>query len=198
MSVTRQEIAQNHTLEQLMREFSREDVLDIWKTLPAPEPEELNGEYAGQVHDGGDLELRKLRDAFFHDEASERGFWVGKTYATKADGTGEGYNSWRRSGGHVNRHLRFATEIAPSHLDGRPALIMYYGRFNNYAGDLELIDEIRRLDDGAYLGIYTANETVAGFSMVKPGNTRSEPDIFGLSGPVGPWVGVDDPELEAL
>jgi hypothetical protein len=75
---------------------------------------------------------------------------------------------------------------------------MYYGRFNNYAGDVELIDEIRRLDDGAYLGIYTANETVLGFSTVKLGNTRSEPDIFGLSGPVGPWVGVDDPGLEVL
>ncbi len=197
VSVTQQRVAQHYTVEQLMREFSREEVLDIWKTLPAPEPEELDGEYAGHVHDGGDLELRKLRNAFFYDEESDLGSWVGKAYAPKADGMGEGYNSWRRPGGIVNRYLRFATEIGPSHLDGRPSLIMHYARFDNYSGSMDLIDEIRRLDVGAYLGIYTATEAVPGFSIIKPGNTRSEPDLFGLTGPIGPWVGVDDPELEA-
>ncbi len=196
MSVTQQKIAQNYTIEQLMREFSREEVLDIWKTLPAPEPEELSGEYAGHVHDGGDLELRKLRDAFFYDEESELGSWIGKAYASKTDGTGEGYNSWGRPGGIVTRYLRFATEIGLSHLDGRASLIMYYGRFNNYSGNMDLIDEIRRLDDGAYLGIYTATEAISGFSIIRPGNKRSEPDVFGLTGPIGPWVGVDEPELE--
>lgn len=46
-----------------------------------------------------------------------------------------------------------------------------------------LIDEIRKLTDGVYLGVDTA-----GLADCK----RSEPGHFVLMGSVGQWVGVDD------
>lgn len=182
------------TVQRVMHELSREQAIELWTTLPAPEPDEMNGEYTGHVHDGGDDAVRQAKHKFFF--ASKVGFWLGKAYRTGADGKGEGYNCFRQPDGTVNRFRRFALELGPSALDGRPALIMYYRAFNNMAGDMDLIDDIRRLDDGAYLCIYTGTKDVPGFATLKPGARRTEPELFALTGPTGAWVGVDDADLE--
>jgi hypothetical protein len=188
--------AEKYALDHVMREMSREAALELWKTLPAPAQDEVHGEYTGHVHDGGDLAVREAKNAFFF--ASPCGYWLGKAYKPGSNGErGEGYNIFREPDGAVRRYRRFATEIGPSILDGRPALIMYYSAFSNYAGEMDLIDEIRRLDDGVYLCVYTGTKTVAGFSTVLPGQARSEPELFALTAPVGPWVGPDDPQKEA-
>ena len=46
-----------------------------------------------------------------------------------------------------------------------------------------LVDEIRKLTDGVYLGVGTAD---------LPDGSRTEPGHFVLMGPVSQWVGVDD------
>jgi hypothetical protein len=182
------------SVEQIMHEMSREAALELWRSLPAPAADEVHGEYTGHVHDGGDIAVRKAKTAFFYESVC--GFWLGKAYKPGIDGPGEGYNFFREADGSVRRYRRFATEIGPSLLDGRPCLIMYYRAFQNYAGEMDLVDEIRRLDDGAYLCVYTGTEAVPGFSTMKPGQARTEPDLFALTGPVGPWVGVDDLKAE--
>jgi len=191
--------AEQDSLDHVMREMSREAALELWKTLPAPAPDEVHGEYTGHVHDGGDLAVREAKNAFFFD--SPCGYWLGKAYkpgtGDEDGGRGEGYNIFREADGAVRRYRRFATEIGPSILAGRPALIMYYSAFRNYAGEMDLIDEIRRLDDGVYLCVYTGTESVEGFSTVLPGRARSEPELFALTAPVKPWVGPDDPHKEA-
>lgn len=183
------------SVDQIMHEMSREAALELWRTLAAPAPSEVHGEYTGHVHDGGDEAVREAKTEFFYH--SPCGFWLGKAYQPGVGGgKGEGYNFFREADGTVRRYRRFATEIGPSILDGRPALIMYYGAFQNYAGEMDLVDEIRRLDDGVYLCVYTGTEAVPGFSTKKPGQARTEPELFALTGPVGPWVGVDDAERE--
>lgn len=185
-----------YSMDQLMHKMSREEVLALFSTLRAPGPQELQGEYAGHTFDGGDSELRAKRNAFFFDENSARGAWVGKGYTSNERGEGEGHNIFKRGSGAIVRNYRFRTEIAKSPFDGQPSLMMYYSAFDTDLGDIDLLDEIRRLSHGQYLGIYSATMDIEGFSLLKPGNERSEIDIFGLSGPTGPWVGVDDIHLE--
>ncbi|HIF09598.1 MAG TPA: hypothetical protein EYQ81_06960, partial [Sneathiellales bacterium] len=152
-------------LEQIMRKMSREAALELWKSLPAPEPNEIDGEYTGHVHDGGDRAVRDAKTKFFYE--SPCGYWLGKAYKPGRGGQGEGYNYFRETDGSVRRYRRFATEIGRSTLDGRPSLIMYYRAFHNYAGDMDLVDEIRRVDDGVYLCLYTGTEAVVGFSTMR-------------------------------
>lgn len=190
MSVTQEKWSVDH----IMHDMSREAALDLWKSLPAPTPGELNGEYTGYVHDGGDAAVREAKTTFFYH--SPCGFWLGKAYKPGGGGNGEGYNFFRDANGVVLRFRRFATRFGPSSIDGRPSLIMVYRAFDNYAGEMDLIDEIRRIDDGVYLCVYTGTEAVPGFSTKQPGQARSEPELFALTGPIGPWVGVDDPQRE--
>jgi|TARA_B100000959_G_C14688225_1_gene503574 hypothetical protein len=188
--------AEKYTVEQVLRQMSREEAFELWQSLPAPTEGEVQGEYHGHVHDGGDPAVRAAKTEFFYH--SPCGYWLGKAYHRGAEGKGEGYNYFRQSDGSVRRYRRFATEIGPSILDGRPALIMYYRAFDNYAGKMDLVDEIRCLDDGAYLCTYTGTETVEGFCTKLPGQARTEPELFALTGPSSPWVGVNDPQKELL
>jgi hypothetical protein len=64
---------------------------------------------------------------------------------------------------------------------------MHYGDFENPAGKADLTDEIRKLDEGLYLGVGTT---------ANPDGTRSHFGHFALSGPTGEWVGVDDESAE--
>lgn len=182
------------SIDKILHEMSRDEALDLWKALSAPTPNELNGEYTGYFHDGGDEVIREAKTKFFYH--SPCGFWLGKAYQPGDDGRGEGYNLFRNADGIAQRFRRFETGIGPSSVDGRPSLTMYYRAFHNYAGDMDLIDEIRRIDDGVYLCIYTGTEAVPGFSTKKQGQARTEPELFALTGPIGPWVGVDDPQRE--
>ncbi len=164
--------------------------------MPAPTPNEVHGEYTGHVHDGGDRAVRDAKTKFFYH--SPCGFWLGKAYKPGGAGMGEGYNSFRDVDGTVRRFRRFATEIGPSTLDGRLSLIMYYSAFHNYGGEIDVVDEVRRVDDGVYLCVYTCTEEVPGFSTKQPGQARTVPELFALTGPTGPWVGVDDPQREVV
>ncbi len=174
------------TIEKVMA-LSRQEVIELWKTLPAPDFEELDGEYTGHVPDGGDEEVRKQVAEVMFNETSALGFWLGKAYKAASSTKGEGYNHWRKPGDRVVRNLRFGTEAGISLIDGKPALIMRYGAFKNPSGDADLTDEIRRLDDGLYLGVGTT---------ATPEGKRSQPGPFALTGPIGKWIGVDDESAE--
>lgn len=167
--------------------LSTTDILELFETLSAPAFSELDGEYTGHAHMGDTEESRRQVTAVMYDENSVQGYWLGKAYKPTGDDVGEGYNHWRRSGGAVERNLRFGTHMGDSRLDGRPALIMTYASFDNRSGAVDLVDEIRKLGDGLYLGAATVQ---------KPDGTRSKPGCFVLVGPIGSWVGVDDEAAE--
>lgn len=168
--------------------LSREEFIELFKKLPAPDFKGFEGEFTGYAHLGDTEESRQRVTEVMYNENSERGYWLGKAYKPADSTTGEGYNRWRRADGRVERNLRFGTHSGASHIDGRPALIMTYSSFKHSAGDRDLIDEIRRLDEGIYLGLGTSRAEDAG---------RTPPGPFVLVGPIGPWVGVDDEQAEA-
>ena len=160
--------------------LNREQVIALWSQAPAAPMAELNGHYMGLVPNHGDVENQLGTGDYMYNEASPRGFWLGKAYQATSATEGVGYNRWRLPGGKVVRNGRFATKMGTSLIDGKPALMMYYGAYNQ---DSTLVDEIRKLNDYVYLGL-GSTEAADG--------TRSEPGHFMLVGPTDEWVGVSD------
>ena len=120
--------------------FDREGLLDLWRTLPAPDPAAMEGEFSPWVPPYFAEAFRGFLTSQGQDD------WYGKAYTR-----GEGHNIWQ-IGPDVVRSLRFAWDIRPSGLDGGPALVMDYPAFDNPAGAWGLIDEVRELGPGSCSG----------------------------------------------
>ena len=187
MAVTR---AQVWTEEKVM-ELTRDEVLELWGECPAVDMAELNGEYTGLIPNAGNEEAQKRTAAVMYNEEGPLGYWLGKAYMPLSKTKGDGYNCWRRPGGKVDRYMRFATEMGTSLIDGKPSLIMYYGAYRHQfvpeGRENTLVDEIRKLDDGIYLGVGTS---------VMPDGSRTPPGHFALVGPVREYSRADDPTAE--
>jgi hypothetical protein len=182
------------TPQRLMRK-TKEQLIAMWKTLPAVDIKELCGEYAGYAPwGGGDQAAREKRVVErMYSEASEQGLWFGPAYLPSSSipgvsvTKGEGYNIWRKMPGKILRNLRFRTEMGTSLIDGKPASMMYYGAYNNSAGERDRTDQIRKVDEGLYIGVS---------SEKNPDGSRTEPDAFIVVGPNCVWNGVDDEKAE--
>ena len=136
------------TLEDVLA-MSRAEIIALWETAPAPDFTKFKGHFMGLVPNAGDETRRMATDARMFDESSELGYWLGKAYKPTTATTGEGYNRWRFASGEIVRNLRFGTAAGTSLIDGKPALMMYYGAYNE--GNT-LIDEIRQLSHDVSLG----------------------------------------------
>ncbi len=178
------------TRENVM-ELSREEIFELWKRCPAAKMTELVGEFDGLIPNAGDEERKKLTDEFMYNENSRTGYWLGKAFWPLSKTKGDGYNRYRRTGGKIEYYMRFATEMGTSLIDGKPSLLMHYGayrlRWIPAGQENTLIDEIRKLADGIYLGMGTVK---------MPDGSRSEPGHFVLVGPVGEYRRADNPTEE--
>ena len=172
-------------------ELTRDEILELWGECPAVDMAELNGEYTGLIPNAGNEEAQKRTAAVMYNEEGPLGYWLGKAYTPLSKTKGDGYNMWRRPGGKVERYMRFATEMGTSLIDGKSSFMMYYGayrhRFVPEGKENALVDEIRKLADGIYLGVGTSE---------LPDGSRTPPGHFALVGPINRWVGVDDPTTE--
>jgi hypothetical protein len=168
------------TLEKLLSLTQREQE-QLWRQLPAPTLQEMNGHYMGLGPQADRPDVQKGYAAYMYDENSVRGAWLGKAFHPISATQGEGYNRWRFPGGRIERNLRMATRIDTSIIDGKPAYILDYPAFNQTT----LVDELRKLDDGIYLGA----ATVAMKDGPNGGGTRGRIDMFVLIGPTDEWVG---------
>jgi hypothetical protein len=72
------------------------------------------------------------------------------------------------------------TLIAPSRFDGRPAYQLVYRHFHSVCGSVRMVDEVRRVEPGVYLGIGTYGFTSAQRRISYP---------FLLQGPVAAYRG---------
>ncbi|MFK0007874.1 hypothetical protein ACIQTZ_12555 [Paenarthrobacter sp. NPDC090520] len=158
------------TLEGLLS-LTQPQALELWGKLPSPTLDEMNGHYAGFIPDP------QGRGSLMFDEASPVGYWLGKAFRPLDDNLGEGYNRWRYPGGRVERNLRMTTRIEDSIIDGKPCFVLDYNAV--YSG-MTLYDELRKVDDGVFLGTATYE---------LPDGTRTSPHVFALIGPTDEWVG---------
>jgi hypothetical protein len=167
------------------------NLIELFLTLPSPSLDETRGEF-----DGHSPAYLGEMDSRYREVGLGR--WLGKGYASEPldQWAGHGYNIWDTGHG-VVRRTRFGWSLGSSALDRGACLVMHYRAFASVLADLDVIDEIRRVKEGIYLGIVTTREP--SFLCPHPGGPdgRSYPSTFLLSGPVRPWIGPDNPPERA-
>jgi len=154
------------------------DALGIYQTLEAPSMREMHGEFAGHVC----KQSFPLFTLASHVALTNPvlGWWLGKAFRPTSDTLGRGYNAFRHVFG-VTQRFPMQVALAPSRLDGRPAYHLVYRAYHSLLGDLHVVDELRRVREGLYLGLGTAG---------KPWSSlRRFPALFVLSGPVADYRG---------
>lgn len=176
------ESPRTHTLDTLAA-LDRDGLMALFRTLPAPGQSELDGEYVSRLPDYAEAEWRAAMAKV------GKGGWLGKSYTpAPLDGHhGHGLNRYRSPDGTIRRNARFVWDIAPSTVDERMSLVMRYAHFANWGGGHDLIDEVRVVAPGLYLGLYHTRAAVPGFTP-RPGQGRSGIEFFMLAGPVAPFV----------
>ena len=150
-----------------VEELSPEQAVELFKHLPAPTMEEMNGEFSGEM-----TTFPTLWKSVFWTVASNNpfypGIWQGKSFHQTGPDSGRGYNTvWRLAGGKTDL-WPMQTSIGPSYFDGQPSFRLVYRAYDHYAGDIHMLDEIRRLPDGRYLGIGRTGDTAEERRMPMP------------------------------
>lgn len=154
----------------------RKEIIKIFRALPAPSLEEMDGEFRATLLDQG---------RWAHNFCSILAFnlpgaWIAKSFAPVAEESGCGYNVFR-VGTKTRRIFRMNTYVGDSKADGNPSFHLDYQsvkhqesmpKFTNLAG------EVRKLGPSRFLGVGTADFRLKICRREQP---------FLLEGPVGPY-----------
>lgn len=161
--------------EELLR-ASTDELRRLFATLEAPALEEMSGEYSArllaQPNWLATLSGQAMLTNPFHS-------WLCKAFRPVDASTGRGYNAFLQGQGVVQRYPML-TLMAPSRFDGRPAYQLVYRHFHSLCGAIHMVDEVRRVAPGLYLGMGTYGLTDAQRRIAYP---------FLLEGPTGAYRG---------
>ena len=168
-----------HNLSTLTR-LPASELLALYAELEAPDTAEMQGEYAAtllaQLHP-----LIALLGRWSIYNPLYPGYWLAKGFApTDSPNRGRGYNLFRYRNRMVTR-WPMQTLVHPSRFDGKPAYQLVYPAYQSIVGRLHMIDELRRVDEGLYLGFGTCGFTRRQRRLRLP---------FALQGPIGKYRGI--------
>ena len=159
-----------------LTQMSTPKLLQLFETLECPTMDEMDGEFRGQqLRQPGPIST--LVSVLFTHNPLMFGKWQSKSFRPTAPDSGRGYNTLRNFGRETIQGP-MVTLIAPSRFDDKPAYQLVYRAFHSVCGFVHMVDEVRRVDEGRYLGIGTVGFTDA---------QRRIPLPFMLSGPVAPY-----------
>lgn len=161
--------------EELLR-ASTDDLLRLFARLEAPTLEEMSGEYPARLLAQPDW-LATLSGLVVLGNPVRT--WLCKAFRPVDDRSGRGYNTFRQAGRVVQGEPMY-TLVAASRFDGRPAYTLVYRHFHSACAAIHMVDEVRRVAPGLYLGMGTWGFTEA---------QRRVPCPFLLEGPVAPYRG---------
>jgi len=165
-----------HTLSVDVGHLAVGELLDLFQTLDAPSIAEMHGEYAARL-------LRQpgpVAHLVGHGLVSNPIMrWLCKAFRPVDAESGRGYNTFRIAGRVVQR-FPMQTRLAPSRYDGKPAYHLIYGAYRSLCGDIHMVDEVRQLARGVYLGMGTWGFTDSQRRIALP---------FLLEGPVDKYRG---------
>lgn len=157
-----------------LRRLTTAELLELFHSLEAPGIQEMHGEYRASL-------LAQpywlARATGWVSVATPFQRWLCKGFRPVDGSTGRGYNAFLQCDRVVLRYPML-TLMAPSRFDGQPAFQLVYRHFRSACGDVHMVDEVRRVAPGLYLGIGTLGFTAA---------QRRIPRPFLLEGPVAPY-----------
>jgi hypothetical protein len=170
-----------------LRALKQRELMELFLKLESPSMADMNGEFRGHLLDQGAFKLVNEALAYFALRAPfVNGRWQGKGFTTTSNDEGYGYNRYLRQG--KDRYvLPMKTKIAKSVLDGRACFELDYTAYGSLAGVVNMIDEVRKVNDELYLGI-----GFCGYSRQQ----RRIPFCFALSGPRNTFAAVNKPKRE--
>ncbi|MFX0105843.1 MAG: hypothetical protein ACFE75_10150 [Candidatus Hodarchaeota archaeon] len=170
-----EELSKEEWTVEKLKKMTFEELLELYKKLPPPLFEEMDGEYDAYMLDTGSELNNQFSEWLMYKTAM--GVWKGKGYTPKTSSTGEGYNRFVIDG-KERRHLRFGTDMNVSFFDSKPILRMRYKAFKNLFAITDVIDEVRKLDESIYLCFS---------SRIDENGERGQPGPFCLTGPIGKY-----------
>lgn len=157
-----------------LRRLSTDALLQLFTTLEAPDIPEMQGEYTASLLAQPNWLAKATGWAAVANPFRR---WLCKAFRPVDGETGRGYNTFLQ-GDRVVQRYPMLTLLAPSRFDGQPAYQLVYRHFESPCGDVHMVDEVRRVAPGLYLGIGTW-----GFTRAQ----RRIPLPFVLEGPVAPY-----------
>jgi len=180
------EAMKDWTVEDL-KALKQQQLIELYKTLPCPTMEEMTGEFKGDLMDLGPFRVVKGFCAYFGLRAPlANGKWQGKGFTTISETEGHGYNHYKKFG--KDKYvLPMKTRITKSVFDGKDNFELDYTAYWSQASRINMIDEVRKVNDNLYLGIGL-------WGYIR--RQRMIPFFFSLSGPRVPFVGIDKPHRE--
>jgi hypothetical protein len=164
------------TLTPDLTDLSVSELMALFGKLDAPSIEEMHGDYDARL-------LRQpSRIAEINGYLTVRSPlrpWRSKGFRPVDASSGRGYNSFTPRGKVIQRYP-MDTRLAPSRYDGESAYTLIYAAFRSICGVINMVDEVRRVSDGLYLGIGTFGFT---------GAQRQIPLPFALARTERPYLG---------
>lgn len=152
----------NKRLAEIQR-LSTAELVALFKTLSAPAITDLHGEYAASML----AQPNRLSTLAGQALSNPLMPWQCKAFRPVDATSGRGYNTFLLAGKLIQRYPMY-TLIAPSRYDGQPAYQLVYRYFHSLCGAINMVDEIRQLDSGIYLGIGTWGFTAKQRMMAYP------------------------------
>lgn len=142
------------------------ELVDLFATLDAPALTEMIGEFDGTPLRQPDLVRTAIAAVKVRNPLH---LWKTKGFRQIDEHSGRGYNVHRWAiTGRVDYRDPMTTRIAASHIDGRPAFQLDYRTFDTVNGALNLVDDVRRVMPGLYLGFGMLGFTDRQRSVLQP------------------------------
>lgn len=133
--------------------LNHRQLCDVFATLDAPALGELDGEYRLS-----ELSQQSQLQRLFVLSFQVKSMQLCKAFQATSSDVGRGYNGVVTPRG-VERRMLFETRIKPSRVDGRDALHIMYEPYNPEDRVLRsIVDELRKVRDGVYLGLGYAGD----------------------------------------
>lgn len=154
------------------------ELMALFTSLAAPTIEEMDGEYAAILLKQPTRAATIMGKAAVYNPLMP-GLWLCKAFRPVSETQGRGYNTFQHFGRTVQRYP-MQTLIAASRYDGQPAYQLVYRAYQSLCGTIHMVDEVRKIREGVYLGIGTYGFTDA---------QRRVPLPFLLTGPVDGYRG---------
>jgi hypothetical protein len=156
-----------------IRVMQADEVKALFDTLPSATMSEMDGEFLATGLDQGSW----LSNFITSSAVNLPGRWLGKAFTPELDGCGVGYN-WFQIRKGIRRTLAMKTNIKQSSISQGESFHLDYAAVHAWL-PRNGGDEIRKLDDGIYLGFGWLKLPLIRRPLLFP---------FLLEGPVSPFV----------